>query len=44
MEKEDAREFLVTPDRLMVAIDRDLGIADAGAGKFRLSCVKKIPV
>jgi hypothetical protein len=35
MDKVDAREVLFTPDQLVVAIDRELGIPDAEAGEFR---------
>jgi hypothetical protein len=35
MDKEDARDVIVTLNRLVVAIDRELGIADAGIGEFR---------
>jgi hypothetical protein len=35
MDKEDAREVLFTLKRLVVAIDKELGIADASAGEFR---------
>lgn len=35
MDKEDARDVLNTLNRLTVAIDRELGIKDAGAGEFR---------
>ena len=35
MDKEDAREVISTLNRLVVAIDRELGIADAEAGEFR---------
>ncbi|MGB9175827.1 MAG: hypothetical protein WCB46_03715 [Methanoregula sp.] len=35
MDREDARDVIFTLDRLVVAIDRELGIADADAGKFR---------
>jgi hypothetical protein len=38
---EDAREIFVTLYRLMVAIDRELGVTDAGAGEFRQACCKK---
>jgi hypothetical protein len=35
MDKEDARDVLFTLNRLVVAIDRELGILDAEAGEFR---------
>jgi hypothetical protein len=35
MDREDARDVILTLDRLVVAVDRELGIADADAGKFR---------
>jgi len=35
MDREDAREVLFTLNRLVVAIDRELGIADAETGEFR---------
>ena len=35
MDKEDAREVVITLDRLVVAIDKELGIADAVVGEFR---------
>ncbi|MDD5141994.1 hypothetical protein [Methanoregula sp.] len=35
MDKEDAREVLYTLQSLVVAIDRELGIKDAGLGEFR---------
>ncbi len=35
MDKEDAREVLFTLQRLVVAVDRELGITDAGVGEFR---------
>ena len=35
MDKEDAREVLFTLQRLVVAIDRELGIPDAEIGEFR---------
>jgi hypothetical protein len=35
MDKEDARDVLFTLNRLVVAIDRELGIKDAEAGEFR---------
>jgi hypothetical protein len=34
MDREDAREVLITLQRLVVAIDQGLGIADANLGKF----------
>jgi hypothetical protein len=34
MDKEDAREVLFTLKRLVVAIDQELGIRDAGTGEF----------
>jgi hypothetical protein len=35
MDKEDARDVTATLHRLVVAIDRELGIADATIGQFR---------
>ena len=35
MDTEDAREVLFTLKRLVVAIDKELGISDAGFGEFR---------
>lgn len=35
MDREDAREVLFTLKRLVVAIDRELGITDAEIGEFR---------
>jgi hypothetical protein len=35
MDKEDARDVISTLNRLVIAIDRELGIADAGIGEFR---------
>jgi hypothetical protein len=35
MDKEDASDVIITLNRLVVAIDRGLGIADAGIGEFR---------
>jgi hypothetical protein len=35
MDKEDARDVVAVLDRLTVAIDRELGIADASAGTYR---------
>jgi hypothetical protein len=35
MDKEDAREVIITLDRLAVAIDKELGIADAVVGEYR---------
>ncbi|MDD4137367.1 MAG: hypothetical protein PHT99_05665 [Methanoregula sp.] len=35
MDKEDAREVLFTLKRLVVAIDRELGIHDARMGEFQ---------
>ena len=35
MDKEDARDVIVTLNRLVVAIDRELGIPDASVGEFR---------
>jgi len=35
MDKEDARDVIITLNRLVVTIDRELGIADAGIGEFR---------
>ena len=34
MDKEDAREVIYTLHRLVVAIDRELGITDADVGEF----------
>jgi hypothetical protein len=35
MDRDDAREVLYTLQRLVVAIDRELGIKDADFGQFR---------
>jgi hypothetical protein len=35
MDREDARDVILTLDRLVVAIDRELGIADADTGEFK---------
>ncbi|PKG33598.1 MAG: hypothetical protein CW742_02070, partial [Methanoregula sp.] len=35
MEGEDARDVVFTLHRLVVAIDKELGIADAEVGEFR---------
>ena len=35
MDKEDARDVISALNRLVIAIDRELGIADAGIGEFR---------
>jgi hypothetical protein len=35
MDREDARDVILTLDRLVVAVDRELGIADADPGEFR---------
>ena len=35
LDKEDARDVIGTLQRLVVAIDRELGIADATIGQFR---------
>ena len=35
MDREDARDVILTLNRLVVAIDRELGIADATIGEFR---------
>jgi hypothetical protein len=35
MDKEDARDVIFTLNRLVVAIDKELGIADAEVGEFR---------
>jgi hypothetical protein len=35
MDREDARDVLSTLHRLVVAIDHELGIADASVGEFR---------
>ena len=34
MDREDARDVLFTLKRLVVAVDKELGIADASAGEF----------
>jgi len=34
-DKEDARDVILTLNRLVVAIDRELGIADASMGEFK---------
>lgn len=34
LDAEDAREVIVTLNRLIIAIDRELGIPDAGVGDF----------
>lgn len=34
MDKEDAREVVYTLHRLVIAIDKNLGIADASIGEF----------
>jgi hypothetical protein len=41
MDNEDGRVILFTLNRLVVAIDRGLGITGAGAGEFRQACCKK---
>ena len=35
MDKEEARDVIFTLNRLVVAIDRELGIADAEAGEYK---------
>jgi len=35
MDREDARDVIITLNRLVIAIDRGLGIADASIGEFR---------
>jgi hypothetical protein len=35
MDKEDARDVIFTLNRLVVAVDRELGIPDAEVGEFR---------
>ena len=35
MDREDARDVILTLNRLVVAIDHQLGIADASIGEFR---------
>lgn len=35
MDKEDARDVIAVINRLIVAIDNELGIADASIGEFR---------
>jgi hypothetical protein len=35
MDQDDARDVLFTLQRLVVAIDHELGISDAGMGEFR---------
>jgi hypothetical protein len=35
MDKEDARDVILTLNRLVVAIDRELGIATPSIGDFR---------
>lgn len=35
MDKEDARDVIFTLNRLVVAVDKELGIADAEVGEFR---------
>ncbi|MCX6696640.1 MAG: hypothetical protein NTV84_03620 [Methanoregula sp.] len=35
MDKEDARDVIAVINRLVVAIDHELGIADASIGEFR---------
>jgi hypothetical protein len=35
MDREDAREVKITLDRLVVAIDHELGITDAVTGEFQ---------
>jgi len=35
MDKEDARDVIITLNRLVITIDRELGITDASTGEFR---------
>jgi hypothetical protein len=35
MDREDAREVILTLNRLVVTIDHELGIADASMGEFK---------
>jgi hypothetical protein len=35
MDREDARDVIITLNRLVVAIDHELGIADAEMGEFK---------
>ncbi len=35
MDREDARDVVITLNRLVVAIDRELGITDADTGEFK---------
>ena len=35
MDKEDARDVILTLNRLVIAIDHELGIEDASTGEFR---------
>jgi hypothetical protein len=35
MDKEDARDVIFTLNRLVIAIDHELGISDASIGEFR---------
>jgi hypothetical protein len=35
MDKEDARDVVITLNRLVLAIDRELGIENATIGEFR---------
>lgn len=35
MDKEEAKDVILTLNRLVIAIDRELGIADATIGEFR---------
>jgi hypothetical protein len=35
MDREDARDVIAVLNRLVVAIDRELGIPDAGTGEFK---------
>ena len=37
MDREDARDVIFTLNRLVVAIDRELGIADADTGEVQVS-------
>jgi hypothetical protein len=35
MDREDARDGIVTPNPLVSAIDRELGVKDAGSGRVQ---------
>ncbi len=35
MDKDDARDVILTLNRLVIAIDRELGIADASIGEYK---------